>query len=158
MEKKEFINGEMTNRLHDAVVDVALKRKECPSKYATCLSQLTLAEQCRLGQLKVICKRNTAPVSPPDNVLSSNELLDRLKDTECTLASILQSSNREVTKAENLKTVEKIYLKNKNSTKMNVLLTAPLKSTEKRTVSTKKLRFSPRLHSIRKPRTRLKLS
>ncbi|XP_063426238.1 uncharacterized protein LOC134710022 [Mytilus trossulus] len=156
VEKKEYINGELTNQLHQTVTEVAAKRKHCPSRYRSCLSRLTAKQLCKLGQLKVICNPKTEPLPLPDNVLSSQEVLDRLKDTESTLSSILKTSGREVTKAENLRAVMKI--KRNNSSKMNTLQTTPSKKIEKQTVSSKKLRFSPRLHTVSKPRTRLKLS
>ncbi|CAC5418893.1 unnamed protein product [Mytilus coruscus] len=156
VEKKEYINGELTNQLHQTVTEVALKRKHCPSRYRSCLSRLTAKQLCKLGQLKVICNPKTEPLPLPDNVLSSEEVLDRLKDTESCLSSILKTSGREVTKAENLRAVMKI--KDNNSSKMNSLQITPSKKREKQTVSSKKLRFSPRLHTVSKPRTRLKMS
>ncbi|VDI49443.1 Hypothetical predicted protein [Mytilus galloprovincialis] len=155
VEKKEYINGELTNQLHQTVTEVATKRKHCPSRYRSCLSRLTAKQLCKLGQLKVICNPKTEPLPLPDNVLSSEEVLDRLKDTESTLSSILKTSGREVTKAENLRAA--MTIKRNNSSKMNTLQTTPSKKIEKQTVSSKNLRFSPRLHSVSKPRTRLKL-
>ena len=48
LDKKEYINGELTNLLHETVQEVALKRKHCPSKYKSSLSRLTTGELGRL--------------------------------------------------------------------------------------------------------------
>lgn len=145
LDKKEYINGELTNRLHEAVQEVALKRKYCPSKYKSSLSRLTTGELGRLCQVKVVCNNPTTEhISHPENVLSSGDALDRLKDTECTLSSLLKLSNTEVMKAKNL---------------TQVLQYAPFKNKQTLKESPKKLRFLPRVHhTVKKPRTQLKLS
>lgn len=144
LDKKEYINGELTNLLHETVQEVALKRKHCPSKYKSSLSRLTTGELGRLCQVKVVCNNPiTEHISHPENVLSSGDVLDRLKDTECTLSSLLKSSNTELMKAKNL---------------TQVLQYAPSKNKQTLKESPKKLRFSPRVHTVKKPSTQLKLS